>query len=54
MIKDFFSLDENFSNIIKNSMPDKKILNINPISTGWTNIVFEVSTDCRKLLFQVS
>lgn len=54
MIKDYFSLDENFSEIIKRSLPDDKIINIKPISTGWTNIVFEVHTDCRKLFFQIS
>ena len=50
-IEDSFSLDENFSEIIKRSLPNKKIINIKPISTGWTNIVFEVNTDCRKLFF---
>lgn len=51
MIKNYFSLDENFSEIINNSLPNKEILNIKPISTGWTNIVFEVSTNSRKLFF---
>ena len=51
MIKDYFSLDEDFSKIIKNALHDKEILRINPISTGWTNIVFEVITNCRKLFF---
>ena len=51
MLKDYFSLDEDFSRIIKKSLSDKEIIKIKPISTGWTNIVFEVTTDCRKFLF---
>lgn len=52
MIKNYFSLDEDYTNIIKNSLPKMKIININPISTGWTNIVFEVSTDCGNYFFR--
>lgn len=51
MAKDYFSLDEDFSKIIKNALQDKKIIEIKPISTGWTNIVFEAVTDLRKLFF---
>lgn len=51
MIKNYFSLDEDFETIIKNALKDKTIMAINNISTGWTNIVFEVSTNSRKLLF---
>ena len=51
MIKDYFSLNDDFSKIIKNSLPNKNILDIKQISTGWTNIVFEVTTNCRKFLF---
>ena len=51
MIKNYFSLDENFPEIIKKSLPGQEILDIKPISTGWTNIVFEVVTNVRKLLF---
>ena len=47
MEKNYFSLDENFPEIIKSSLPDKEIINIKPISTGWTNIVFEVETNER-------
>ena len=54
MIKNYFSLDDNFNDIIEKSLPDKNILNIKPISTGWTNIVFEVSTNSRELFFQIS
>lgn len=51
MVKNYFSLDEDFSRIIKKSLPDMQILHIKPISTGWTNIVFEVTTNLRELLF---
>ena len=51
MEKNYFSLDENFSKIIENSLPDKNIKNIKQISTGWTNIVFEVETNERELFF---
>lgn len=54
MIKNYFSLDDNFNDIIEKSLPDKNILNIKPISTGWTNIVFEVATNSRELFFQIS
>lgn len=45
MIKNYFSLDEDFEGIIRNVLDDKKINWIKQISTGWTNIVFEVSTN---------
>ena len=32
MAKDYFSLDEDFKKIIKNSLPNMNIKNINPIS----------------------
>lgn len=50
MIKNYFSLDEDFETIIKNALPNETINDIKNISTGWTNIVFEVSTTNRKLL----
>lgn len=52
MLKGYFSLDEDFSRIIKNSLSDKEIINIKPISTGWTNIVFEVSTTIGNYFFR--
>lgn len=52
MSKDYFSLDEDFSNIIKKSLSAKEIINIKPISTGWTNIVFEVTTSCGNYFFR--
>ena len=52
MIGKYFSLDDEFNNIIKNSLPGKKINSIEPVSTGWTNIVFEVSTDDGHYFFR--
>lgn len=52
MLKDYFSLDEDFSGIIKKSLFDKEITNIKPISTGWTNIVFEVETTSGNYFFR--
>lgn len=52
MNKNYFSLDENFTKIINNSLPDKTIFKINPVSTGWTNIVFEVYTDTGNYFFR--
>lgn len=48
----FFSLDENFDNIIKNTLTGKEIKSINLITTGWTNIVYEVSTDDGNYFFR--
>lgn len=52
MKKNYFTLDEDFENIIRNSLPNKKIISTNLITTGWTNIVFEVSTDSEKFFFR--
>ena len=52
MEKDYFSLNEDFEKIIKNSLPNTNIKNINPISTGWTNIVYEVETDNGNYFFR--
>lgn len=52
MVKNYFSLDEDFEKIIKNTFNDKEINSINPISTGWTNIVFEVSTNEGNFFFR--
>ena len=45
MQKNYFTLDEDFENIIKNSLPNREIHSIRSVTTGWTNIVFEVSTN---------
>ena len=52
MEKNYFSLDENFNNIIKKSLSDKNITEIIPISTGWTNIVFEAETNDGDYFFR--
>lgn len=52
MIKNYFSLDEDFEKIIRNALPNKTITSINPISTGWTNIVYEVCADNENYFFR--
>lgn len=52
MEKTYFTIDEDFEKIIKRTLKDKKILNINQISTGWTNIVFEVHTNNGDYFFR--
>ena len=45
MKKNYFTLDEDFEKIIRNALSDKNITSIHSVTTGWTNIVFEVATD---------
>lgn len=52
MSKKYFELGEDFEKIIKNTLKDKKINECNQISTGWTNIVYEVSTDEGNFFFR--
>jgi aminoglycoside phosphotransferase (APT) family kinase protein len=52
MNKNFFTLDEDFEKIIKNTLPDKTINSIKSITTGWTNIVFEVTTTDGNYFFR--
>jgi len=52
MNKNYFTLDEDFEKIIKISLKDKKISSLKPISTGWTNIVFEACTDSGNFFFR--
>ncbi len=54
MKKSYFEIDENFEEIIENALPNEKIISINNITTGWTNIVYEVETNLRKLFFPFS
>ena len=44
MIKKFFVPDEDFASMIERSIPDGEVKNLNLISTGWTNIVYEAET----------
>lgn len=52
MFQNFFTLDENFNKIIKNALNGKEVKNIHFISTGWTNIVYEVETDSGNYFFR--
>lgn len=51
-MKNYFSLDENFDKIIKETLEGKEIKEIKPISTGWTNIVFEAKTNDGDYFFR--
>lgn len=52
MDKNYFSINEDFNKIINNTLSDKIVISINPISTGWTNIVFEVKTNESNFFFR--
>lgn len=47
----FFKTNEDFNQIIKNTLK-KDIKDIKQITTGWTNIVFEVKTDDGSYFFR--
>ena len=47
-----FTERENLNAIIKIELQDEIILNINKISTGWTNIVFDVETVNGNYIFR--
>lgn len=51
MIKKYFVPDEDFANMIQKSIPNEKVTNLNLISTGWTNIVYEAKTDSGESYF---
>ena len=48
----YFKIDEDFERIIKNCIKDKEIRNMNLITTGWTNIVYEVETNDGNYFFR--
>lgn len=48
----FFKQDENFENIIKEALPDIEITQMSKISTGWTNIVYNVKTKTDEYFFR--
>lgn len=52
MIKSYFTIDEDFEKIIKNALQNRKIIDINSVTTGWTNIVLEVATENQKFFFR--
>lgn len=48
----YFTLDEDFDPIIEQALPDRRILDAHQITTGWTNIVYEVTTDDGNYFFR--
>jgi len=48
----YFELDEDFETIIKNTLKNKNVKTLKQISTGWTNIVYEASTDEGNYFFR--
>lgn len=51
-MKNYFTLDEDFEKIIKNALPNVIINSIHSITTGWTNIVYEVCTNDGDYFFR--
>lgn len=56
MAKEFFTIDENFNEIIEDALKedysDIKINKITLIPTGWTNIVYEVASNYGSFFFR--
>jgi len=52
MDKKYFELNEDYEKIIKNTLKDKNVKEFKQISTGWTNIVYEVKTDEENFFFR--
>lgn len=52
MEKKYFELKDNFEQIIKNTLKDKSVQKYKQISTGWTNIVYEVETNEGNFFFR--
>ncbi len=52
MNKNYFSLGEDFEKIIKNELKGKEIIQMKQITTGWTNIVYEVKTTEESFFFR--
>lgn len=48
----FFTTKDPLNQIIKETMPDKQVLDTKHILTGWTNIVIEVTTDKGAYFFR--
>lgn len=49
----FFKIHDDFENIIKkNTLKDREITKLSRITTGWTNIVYEVETDDGNYFFR--
>lgn len=52
MLKKFFIPDEDFASMIQKVLDGKEIRKLNLISTGWTNIVYEVETEDSNYFFR--
>lgn len=52
MSTQFFLIDEDFESIIKNVLQNQQIEKIKPITTGWTNIVYRVTTSEDNYYFR--
>ena len=56
MSKEFFTVDENYNEIIENALKEEfdniEIKHIDFIPTGWTNIVYEVETNKGNFFFR--
>lgn len=48
----YFKQDEDFESIMNSTLDGEEIKDINFISTGWTNLVFEVDTDKNAYFFR--
>lgn len=47
----FFTMDDDFNAIIRQNV-DENVVEIKKVSTGWTNIVYEVITDNKDYFFR--
>ena len=52
MKEKYFTLDEKYDQIIKDSLIGKELFSISPISTGWTNIVYEAKSSDGNYFFR--
>ena len=52
MSEAYFKIDENFETIIKKALIGKEVKAMNLITTGWTNIVYEVETNDGNYFFR--
>lgn len=48
----YFKIDEDFETIIKRCLADKQVNKMKLITTGWTNIVYEVETNDGNYFFR--
>ena len=52
MNEPYFKIDEDFETIIHNSLTNLEIKKCKLITTGWTNIVYEVETNNGSYFFR--